>query len=100
MNTSQSLIHHTAGCYTCGASCSARNALAWALNHVKAHPTHSVELSLAYHVTAAGKAAFRPVHRLAMEMALLRAAVESGSFTALPAGLKEFVEKLSDLAAK
>lgn len=50
MSTRQLLIHHTAGCHTCGASIDARNALAWAHNHVRANPTHTVELALGYSV--------------------------------------------------
>ncbi len=45
----QRLTHHTAGCFTCGASCDARNALAWAHNHVQT-TGHRVELSLGYQV--------------------------------------------------
>lgn len=48
----QRLIHHTAGCFTCGKSCDARNAQAWAHNHVRHHPGHEVELSLGYFVAA------------------------------------------------
>lgn len=51
MSTSrQTLIHHTAGCHTCGASVDARNALAWAHNHVRRNPGHFVDLSLGYAV--------------------------------------------------
>lgn len=51
MSTSrQTLIHHTAGCFTCGASVDARNALAWAHNHVRRNPGHSVELALGFAV--------------------------------------------------
>lgn len=53
MSARQSLIHHTAGCFTCGKSVSARNALAWAHNHVRHNPGHWVEVSLGYIVSAA-----------------------------------------------
>ena len=52
MTTRQLLTHHTAGCFTCGKSCGARNALAWAHNHVRNNPGHTVELSLGYNVKA------------------------------------------------
>jgi hypothetical protein len=48
----QSLTHHTAGCFTCGASVDARNALAWAHNHANRNPGHQVELALGYAITA------------------------------------------------
>lgn len=48
--TRQFLTHHTAGCFTCGASVDARNALAWAHNHVR-RTGHKVELSLGYSIT-------------------------------------------------
>lgn len=46
----QVLIHHTAQCFDCGASCAARNAQAWATNHAN-HHGHAVEVSLGYRVT-------------------------------------------------
>lgn len=46
----QVLTHATAGCFTCGATVDARNAVAWAHQHVNRHPTHTVELSLGYSV--------------------------------------------------
>lgn len=49
--TRQNLTHHTAGCFTCGASVDARNAQAWAHNHVRYNPGHRVELTLSYHVS-------------------------------------------------
>lgn len=50
--TRQLLIHHSAGCHTCGASINVRNALVWAHNHVRRHPDHHVELSLGYSITS------------------------------------------------
>ena len=55
MTTRQALTHHTAGCFTCGASVDARNALAWAHNHVRHNPGHTVELSLGYFVKGSAK---------------------------------------------
>lgn len=49
--TRQTLTHHSAGCFTCGASVDARNAQAWAHNHVRHNPGHRVELSLGYYVS-------------------------------------------------
>ena len=46
----QNLIHHTAGCHTCGASVDERNAQVWAHNHVRRNPGHFVDLSLGYAV--------------------------------------------------
>ncbi len=51
MTVRQSLIHHTAACHDCGARCDARNAQAWATNHVRRHPAHFVEVSLGYAVS-------------------------------------------------
>lgn len=48
----QVLIHHTAGCHDCSASVASRNAQVWASNHVKANPTHHVEVTLGYSVRA------------------------------------------------
>ncbi len=47
----QSLTHHTAGCFTCGAAVDARNALAWAHNHANRNPGHRIELALGYLIT-------------------------------------------------
>jgi hypothetical protein len=47
----QSLVEHQASCRQCGASCDARNAQAWASNHVRAHPGHEVRVCLEYEVT-------------------------------------------------
>ena len=44
----QTLIGHTAGCHNCAKSVDAKNALAWAHNHVRQNPGHRVELSLHY----------------------------------------------------
>jgi hypothetical protein len=46
----QTLIFHTAGCHDCGASVDAKNAVAWAHNHVSRNPGHQVELSLGYQI--------------------------------------------------
>lgn len=48
----QRLTHNTAGCFTCGKSVDARNAQAWAHQHVRRNPGHVVELSLGYNVRA------------------------------------------------
>lgn len=45
----QRLTHHVALCYDCGATCSAKNAQAWAHQHARRHG-HAVELQLAFHV--------------------------------------------------
>lgn len=50
MATRQILTHYTAGCFTCGKSVAAKNAQAWAHNHVRHNPTHVVELTLAWNV--------------------------------------------------
>lgn len=50
----QSLSEHTASCQDCPAKCDARNAQAWATNHVKKHPHHVVKVELAYDVKAVG----------------------------------------------
>jgi hypothetical protein len=50
----QSLTHHTAGCFTCGASVDARNALAWAHNHANHNPGHQVELAMGYFIVNDG----------------------------------------------
>lgn len=55
MKTSQTLVHYRAGCFACGKACDAKNATAWAHNHVRTHPGHTVELSLGYVVKAGGK---------------------------------------------
>jgi len=51
MAVTQRLIHYQAACHTCDAGCMARNAQAWATNHVRAHPGHFVEVSLGYAVS-------------------------------------------------
>jgi len=50
----QSLVQHTASCHDCPATCDARNAQAWATNHVKKHPSHVVKIELAYEARAVG----------------------------------------------
>lgn len=46
----QRLTHYTAGCFDCGASVSAKNAQAWAHQHVR-KTGHRVELSLGWNVS-------------------------------------------------
>lgn len=55
----QSLRGHSASCQDCAASCDARNAQAWATNHVKRHPGHVVTVDLSYEARAVGVAAAR-----------------------------------------
>lgn len=45
----QYLTHYSAGCFDCGASCGAKNAQAWAHQHVR-KTGHRVELSLGWQV--------------------------------------------------
>lgn len=53
----QRLIHYQAACHTCGKACGARNAQAWATNHVRNNPGHFAEVSLGYALSdAAGRA--------------------------------------------
>lgn len=52
--TEQTLVHFSAACQVCAARCDARNAQAWAHNHVRAHG-HVVELQLAWSVTGPAK---------------------------------------------
>ena len=51
MTVRQTLIFHSAGCHTCGATVSARNAQAWASNHVRHNPGHFAEVSLGFAVS-------------------------------------------------
>lgn len=46
----QGLIHYAAYC-SCGASCIAKNAQAWAHQHANRNPGHTVELQLGYRVS-------------------------------------------------
>lgn len=55
MKARQTLIHYRALCLNCAARCDAKNATAWAHNHIAHHPSHRVELSLGYSVTAQGR---------------------------------------------
>jgi hypothetical protein len=55
MKTKQQLIGATAACNTCGSGTSARNALAWAHNHVRHNPEHSVHLAVEYTVRCAAE---------------------------------------------
>lgn len=55
-SSEQTLVHYTAGCFDCGASLSARNAQAWAHQHVQ-KTGHSVELSLGWMVAPGFKRA-------------------------------------------
>jgi len=60
MTVRQTLIHYQAACHTCGACISARNAQAWASNHVRQNPGHFAEVSLGYAVSdKAAHEAFR-----------------------------------------
>lgn len=50
----QTMTDASAGCHTCHASTGARNAQAWATNHVRHHPGHEVEVTLTYHCAEVG----------------------------------------------
>jgi hypothetical protein len=50
----QTLSEHSACCQDCDATCDARNAQAWATNHVKRHPGHVVKIELCYEARAVG----------------------------------------------
>ena len=50
-----------------------------------------------YEDIEAGRSQFRPVHRAAGEMALLRVAIEKGDLDVLPMGLRALAAKLSNL---
>lgn len=55
MNATTGLIHYAAYC-TCGASCHARNVMAWAHNHVKkCDEEGAVEVQLGYYVKKENK---------------------------------------------
>jgi hypothetical protein len=50
----QTMTDASAGCFTCHASTDARNAQAWATNHVRHHPGHEVEVRLTYRCAEVG----------------------------------------------
>lgn len=50
--TTESLISYRAQCHMCAARCDAKNAKAWAHNHVRRNPGHRVELALGYLVAS------------------------------------------------
>lgn len=51
----QRMIAASAGCLTCTASTDARNAQAWATNHVQHNRGHAVEVSLHYRCAEEGQ---------------------------------------------
>ena len=51
----QAMVAASAGCFTCSASTAARNAQAWATNHVRHNPGHAVEVTLTYRCAEEGQ---------------------------------------------